>query len=113
MTGFLGKWRMGNDPTPRPGFDYWAALPGQVNGPVDLDYPMVYIPAPRHLGLYENEFFPRSAILIRYPEMIEAGTVVDGLALSIDLAPTILDFGQAEIGDHIQGRSLVPLLTGG
>lgn len=28
-TGFLGKWHMGNDPTPRPGFDYWAAIPGQ------------------------------------------------------------------------------------
>lgn len=28
-TAFLGKWHMGNDPTPRPGFDYWAALPGQ------------------------------------------------------------------------------------
>lgn len=28
-TAFLGKWRMGNDPTPRPGFDYWVGLPGQ------------------------------------------------------------------------------------
>ena len=28
-TGFLGKWHMGNDPTPRPGFDEWAAIPGQ------------------------------------------------------------------------------------
>lgn len=28
-TGFLGKWHMGNDPTPRAGFDYWAAIPGQ------------------------------------------------------------------------------------
>lgn len=28
-TAFLGKWHMGNDPTPRPGFDYWVAFPGQ------------------------------------------------------------------------------------
>jgi N-acetylglucosamine-6-sulfatase len=28
-TGFLGKWHMGNDPTPRPGWDYWVAMPGQ------------------------------------------------------------------------------------
>ncbi len=28
-TAFIGKWHMGNDHTPRPGFDYWAALPGQ------------------------------------------------------------------------------------
>ena len=28
-TAFYGKWHMGNDPTPRPGFDDWAAIPGQ------------------------------------------------------------------------------------
>jgi len=28
-TAFLGKWHMGNDPTPRPGFDHWVAIPGQ------------------------------------------------------------------------------------
>ncbi len=28
-TAFLGKWHMGNDPTPRPGFDYWVSFPGQ------------------------------------------------------------------------------------
>ena len=28
-TGFIGKWHMGNDPTPRPGFDYWVAMRGQ------------------------------------------------------------------------------------
>ena len=28
-TAFIGKWHMGNDPSPRPGFDFWSALPGQ------------------------------------------------------------------------------------
>jgi arylsulfatase A-like enzyme len=28
-TGLVGKWHMGNDPTPRPGFDYWVSFPGQ------------------------------------------------------------------------------------
>jgi arylsulfatase A-like enzyme len=28
-TGFIGKWHMGNDPTPRPGFDFWVAMEGQ------------------------------------------------------------------------------------
>jgi arylsulfatase A-like enzyme len=28
-TGYVGKWHIGDDPKPRPGFDYWAALPGQ------------------------------------------------------------------------------------
>ncbi|MGE0552528.1 MAG: sulfatase [Gemmatimonadales bacterium] len=28
-TAMIGKWHMGNDPTPRPGFDYWVSFPGQ------------------------------------------------------------------------------------
>lgn len=28
-TGFLGKWHMGNDDSPRPGWDHWVALKGQ------------------------------------------------------------------------------------
>jgi arylsulfatase A-like enzyme len=28
-TGFIGKWHMGNDYKPRPGFDYWVSMPGQ------------------------------------------------------------------------------------
>lgn len=28
-TGFVGKWHMGNDPTPRPGFNYWVSFRGQ------------------------------------------------------------------------------------
>jgi arylsulfatase A-like enzyme len=29
VTGFLGKWHMAPGGHPRPGFDYWCALPGQ------------------------------------------------------------------------------------
>jgi arylsulfatase A-like enzyme len=275
-TGFLGKWHMGNDPTPRPGFDYWVSFPGQGrtvdpplfengklgpvkgyvtdlltdraldfirkdrrkpflvllshkaihpdtrqldDGSLDPDHPNVYIPAPRHFGRYEDKMFPRrgnvprdrtgpssvavraaleyrasdtvmkefgaqfvdpmtseetirrraemllaidesvgrilalltergvldqtvivftsdngyffgehgfsierrmpydeairSPLLVRYPPMVKAGTRVDQLALSIDIAPTMLDLGGVPIGDRIQGRSLVPLLTGG
>jgi arylsulfatase A-like enzyme len=28
-TAYIGKWHMGNDDTPRPGYDYWAGLKGQ------------------------------------------------------------------------------------
>ncbi len=28
-TAFIGKWHMGNDDTPRPGFDHWICLQGQ------------------------------------------------------------------------------------
>ncbi|MCC7463192.1 MAG: sulfatase-like hydrolase/transferase [Gammaproteobacteria bacterium] len=28
-TAHIGKWHMGNDPTPRPGYDYWVSFPSQ------------------------------------------------------------------------------------
>jgi arylsulfatase A-like enzyme len=28
-TAHVGKWHMGNDPSPRPGYDYWVSFPGQ------------------------------------------------------------------------------------
>ena len=28
-TGYIGKWHMGNDDSPRPGFDTWISFPGQ------------------------------------------------------------------------------------
>jgi N-acetylglucosamine-6-sulfatase len=31
-TAFIGKWHMGVDDTPRPGFDHWVGFPGQ--GPI-------------------------------------------------------------------------------
>ena len=30
-TAHIGKWHMGNDPTPRPGYDHWVSFPGQGN----------------------------------------------------------------------------------
>ncbi len=274
-TAFLGKWHMGNDPTPRPGFDYWVALPGQgrsVNpeffedgrlhevegyttdlltdravafiererdapflvylahkavhpdikqlddGSTDPNSDLGYIPAPRHLGRYDDKVFTRRAnlvkdlgaldgkpairralaflttgaaeanfaeipsprteevtirrrsemllavdeglgriiaaldakgvldqtvivltsdngffygehgltserrlpyeesirnpLLIRYPPRVTPGSRPDGLALTVDLAPTILELTGAPVGPHIQGRSLVPLLNG-
>jgi N-acetylglucosamine-6-sulfatase len=270
-TAHVGKWHMGNDPTPRPGYDYWVSYPGQgrsINpeifedgrvhevegymtdvltdravgfireyreGPfflyighkalhpevrqlddasVDIEYGSKYQAAPRHVGTYSDKVFPRrpntsydmsgkpvieealtiktsdetrakwgsildadtsedtirdrsemllavdeglgrllgeledlgilenTAILmtsdngywygehglsverrlpyeegirvplfIRYPPLAVAGQTVDRFALSIDIAPTVLDLGGAEIGDHIQGESLLPLLT--
>ena len=54
----------------------------------------------------------RQPLLVRYPPLAVAGARIDGLAGSVDLAPTVLDVGGAEIGDHVQGRSLVPLMRG-
>ena len=274
-TAFLGKWHMGNDPTPRPGFDYWAGLPGQgrsvdpelfengklsvvkgyatdlltdraiafINRPrsgpflvylahkavhpdvrqrddgsVDESSSIGYVPAPRHLGTYGREVLPRrrsvvktlgdlagkpairralaynatgnvgvkddtlaapdiddttirrraemllsvdegigrivraleekgeldrtvfvftsdngfffgehgltterrlpyeesirNPLIIRYPPAARAGSRPAQLALTVDLAPTLLELASAPIGAHIQGRSLVPVLRG-
>jgi arylsulfatase A-like enzyme len=276
QTAFLGKWHMGNDPTPRPGFDTWMAIPGQGrtrdpeffedgeirtypgyitdvitdravafirqerdapfflyighkaihpdavqldDGSVDLSVPARYNPAPRHLGRYEDRVFPRrgnavssleelvgkpalrralevkysdeimetfgeeeldpgtreetirrraemilavddgvgrmvaaleelgildntvvlftsdngffygehnlslerrlpyeesirSPLILRLPSVAEPGSRIDGLVASVDLAPSLLELAGAPIGDHIQGRSFVPLLLG-
>ncbi len=275
-TSFLGKWHMGNDPTPRPGFDNWVAIPGQGrttnpelyedgrihevegyitdvftdraveiiererdnpffiyighkaihpdavqldDGSVDLSVLRGYMPAPRHRGRYEEAVFPprdnaltsldqltgkpalhralsykfsdeiveewgedeldpfssdetirrraemmlavddgvgrivdaltakeildetfilfmsdngffygehglslerrmpyeeaiRTPLIVRYPAATTAGDTVEGLVASVDIAPTVLDIAGAPIGDHIQGRSFVPLMLG-
>ncbi len=267
-TGYLGKWHMGNDATPRPGFDYWTAIPGQGrstnpdlyedgeihtvegyltdiltdravdyitrkrdrpfmlyighkamhpdiqqldDGSTDPSSSLGQVPAPRHRGRYAESVLPlrpntvesldelsdrpalrralerklgdnpaglqpdqsvirgraemllavddgigrildaleqhgllentaviftgdngfwygehgltierrlpyeegiRMPLLIRYPGIIPPNTKIEELVSSVDIAPTALELGGAAIGDHIQGRSLVPLLDG-
>lgn len=277
-TGLVGKWHMGNDPTPRPGFDYWVSFKGQGkivdpelyedgrlqkvpgyvtdlltdralgfirrqrnsqrpyclylahkavhpdaiqhdDGSLDVAYGTHYIAAERHRGRYDKEIFPRSKIaktadqgalgsvmvqrflarknaestvrefgdildpgmaeqsirdraemilavdeslgsifaeleesgrldttaivltsdngfffgehglsverrlpyeesirnplLVRYPKVIGAGIRVDDLVSSIDIAPSVLELARANIGEQIQGKSFLPLVTGG
>src|SRR5205807_565944 len=50
--------------------------------------------------------------MIRYPKLVEPGASVEPFALSIDLAPTILELAGVSLPDTIQGRSLLPLLKG-
>lgn len=52
----------------------------------------------------------RDPLVMRYPRLIKAGTVLEPLALNIDIAPTALELGGAPIPKSIHGRSLVPLL---
>lgn len=264
-TAHIGKWHMGNDPTPRPGYDYWVGIPGQgrsinpelyedgkihqqqgyltdilteraVNfinkkrskpfflyighkavhpdilqkedASVDLSSLPEFIPAPRHVGTYKDAIFPRRKnyheskeqlsrkpvlleslkqrdtlsvdvssrektirdrsemllavdeglgriietleqkgilndtvilftsdngyfygehqlsverrlpyeeavrvpMLLRYPQAAKAGSEIDDFVLSIDIAPTMLQLADAEIGEHIQGKSFIQLL---
>ncbi len=274
-TAFVGKWHMGNDPTPRPGFDEWVSFAGQGrtvdpevyedgrlhevrgyvtdiltdrsvdfieaererpfllylshkaihpdavqrdDGSVDVESGMRFVPAPRHAGRYENtaverapSYLPppalpagksvfslalerkrshdvqtamgpildpgtsdetirrraemllavdeglgrildaldargqlentmvvftsdngyffgehgasierrlpyeeavRSPLIVRHPATVAPGTEVSELVLSVDVAPTLIDVAGGRPGDHIQGRSWLPLLRG-
>ena len=54
----------------------------------------------------------RNPLLMRYPPRIRAASRPAGLALTVDLAPTLLELAGLRPGPHIQGRSLVPLFRG-
>lgn len=53
----------------------------------------------------------RNPLLVRYPPRVRAGSRPDGLALTVDLAPTILQLAGVPIRRSIQGKSLVPLFS--
>lgn len=52
----------------------------------------------------------RVPLIVRYPAALKPGEKKGGFALSIDIAPTILDLAKVDIGDHIQGKSLLGLM---
>jgi arylsulfatase A-like enzyme len=54
----------------------------------------------------------RIPLLIRFPSLIQPGSIVDEFALSIDLAPTLLELADTRSSHRMDGRSLVPLLKG-
>jgi N-acetylglucosamine-6-sulfatase len=54
----------------------------------------------------------RIPLLVRYPRLIQPGRTIDEFALSIDLAPTLLDLAGAPAERPPDGRTLVPLLRG-
>ena len=54
----------------------------------------------------------RIPLLVRYPPLVKAGRVVDAFALSIDLAPTLVELAGVTTHVEMDGRSLVPLLRG-
>lgn len=54
----------------------------------------------------------RVPLLVRYPKLIQAGSTVEKMALSLDLAPTILDLAGVPVPHRMHGRSLVPFLNG-
>ena len=54
----------------------------------------------------------RTPLLIRHPGIRNPAKAVDGLALSVDLAATALDVAGVNNAGTVQGKSLMPLLSG-
>jgi arylsulfatase A-like enzyme len=74
-------------------------------------------------GMYlgENGWFDKrfmydvsmnTPLLVRWPGKIKPKTVSNALVQNIDFAPTLLDIAGAAIPDSMQGKSIVPVLTG-
>ena len=60
--------------------------------------------------MYEESI--RVPLLLRFPPLVDPGTIISATALTIDLAPTLLDLAGAAIPDVMQGASWLPLLSG-
>ena len=54
----------------------------------------------------------RVPLLVRYPRLVKPGRAPAQIALTIDLAPTLLELGGATSEHPLDGRSLVPVLRG-
>jgi signal transduction histidine kinase/arylsulfatase A-like enzyme len=51
-------------------------------------------------------------MIMRFPQRLPSGKVVDAVAQQIDVAPTILELLDMPIPEKVEGRSLVPLIFG-
>lgn len=54
----------------------------------------------------------RIPLIMHCPELFEGGEEMDGFALNIDIAPTVLDAAGLAVPDHMHGRSLFELIKG-
>lgn len=63
----------------------------------------------RRLAYEESARIP---LVVWFPKQIRPKSAPDGLALNIDVAPTLLDLAGVPIAGDIEGRSLMPLLRG-
>ena len=67
-------------------------------------------------GWWDKRFMYEESIkmpfLIRYPEKIPPGTIIDEIILNIDFAPTILDLAGISIPSSIQGYSFLNPIFG-
>jgi arylsulfatase A-like enzyme len=60
--------------------------------------------------MYDESY--RTPLLIRWPDMVEAGSVNDDLVSNLDFAQTLLEIAGAPAPQAMQGASLLPILRG-
>jgi arylsulfatase A-like enzyme len=67
-------------------------------------------------GLYDKRFMYEESLrmpfLVRWPEVITAGSESDEIALNVDFAETFLDAAGLPVPATMQGRSFLPVLRG-
>jgi N-acetylglucosamine-6-sulfatase len=54
----------------------------------------------------------RIPLFMRWPKLIKPRTKINQFALSIDIAPTLVEIGGGKVPDTMHGNSLLPLLRG-
>ncbi len=60
--------------------------------------------------MYENSI--RVPLIIYHPKLQNPGRSLEHMALNIDIAPTILEVADVPIPQNMQGKSLMPLISG-
>jgi len=53
-----------------------------------------------------------TALMVKMPQGEQAGTQTQALTSNIDIAPTLLEYFDVSIPEHVDGRSFLPLLRG-
>ena len=64
-----------------------------------------------HPGILYNSAL-RIPLIVSYPPLVPAGTVVPVPASSVDIMPTILDIAAITVPSEVEGKSLMPLVLG-
>ena len=57
------------------------------------------------------EGLARVPLIVSWPEIIAGGRISDALVELIDVAPTLLDIADLSVPQHVQGKSLWPILN--
>lgn len=86
----------------------------------ELDNTIVIYTSDQGFFLGEHGFFDkrfmyeechRMPLVMRYPQLIEKGSITSALSMNVDFAATFLDIAGVEIPEEMQGKSLLPILS--